>query len=671
MSQLNWGILGTGSIATNFSKGVARSKTGRLVAVASRSADKAHKFGDDLSIPNRHDSYEALLADPQVQIVYIATPHPMHVEWVIKAAEAGKHILVEKPIGLNFAEAMTAIEAARQADVFLMEAFMYRCHPQTLKLAELIRSNAIGRISLIHATFSFHWPRTFDPQSRLLANDLGGGGILDVGGYPISMARLIAGAAMGKEFEDPIELKAVGHLESTGVDGYAIASLKFPGEILAQCSAAVQSAQDSFVKVFGSEGSILVGDPWTPVREGGTVKINLSRRDKPPEEIAIDAAPLYAIEADNVAAHIARRQSPAMSWDDTLGNMRTLDQWRSQIGLVYEREKLAHLRPAARRPLSVRTDHPMKYGTIRGVNKPVSRIAVGSDFSSTQWREALAIFDDFFRRGGTLFDTAWLYGGNTPTNGDRVLGNWVNSRGLREKVVVLGKGAHTPLCNPRDMNSQLLETLERSGLGYLDIYMLHRDNPDVPVGEFVDALNQHKKAGRIRCFGGSNWSIPRIEQANDYAAKNGLEGMTVISNNLCLAEMIQAPWAGCIHSSDAQSRAWFTRTKTPLIAWSSQGRGFFLPGRAAPDKTDDRELVRCWYSPDNFKRLERANQMAAKRGVQAINIALAYVLCQPFPTFALIGPRRISETRSSLEALKIDLSPDELKWLNLEEGPKT
>jgi aryl-alcohol dehydrogenase-like predicted oxidoreductase len=103
-----------------------------------------------------------------------------------------------------------------------------------------------------------------------------------------------------------------------------------------------------------------------------------------------------------------------------------------------------------------------------------------------------------------------------------------------------------------------------------------------------------------------------------------------------------------------------------LISWSSQGRGFFLPGRASPNKTDDEEMVRCWYSPDNFRRLERANQMAAQRGVQPINIALAYVLCQPFPTFALIGPQQISETRSSLEALAIELSPDDLKWLNLE-----
>jgi predicted dehydrogenase/aryl-alcohol dehydrogenase-like predicted oxidoreductase len=664
--KLNWGILGAASIARNFVKGVVRSKTGRVVAVASRSMQKAQQFGDEFSIPNRHGSYEALLADAQVQIVYIATPHPMHVEWAIKAAEAGKHILVEKPIGLNFAEAMVAIEAARAADVFLMEAFMYRCHPQTARIVELVKSNAIGKLSVIDATFSFHFPRTFDAQSRLLSNALGGGGILDVGGYPVSMARLLAGAAAGKDFENPIDVKAVGHLEPTGVDGYSIACLKFPGDILAQLSAGVQSAQDSMVKIYGSEGSIFVAEPWTPVREGGTVKIILHRREQQPEEIEIEAQPLYAIEADAVAANLSHRQAPAMSWDDTLGNMRTLDQWRSQIDLVYESEELANLRPVSRRPPSVRSDQFMKYGRISAVQKPISRIGVGYGFGPRLWREALATFDDFFQCGGTLFDTAWQYGGQGPTNSDNTLGKWVTSRGVRDKTVVLGKGAHTPHCNPRDMSSQLLETLDRSGLGYLDIYMLHRDNPEVPVGEFVEALNEHKKAGRIRCFGGSNWSISRIEQANAYAAKNGLEGMTAISNNLCLAEMIQPPWAGCIHSSDAKSRAWFTRTQTPLISWSSQGRGFFLPGRASPNKTDDEEMVRCWYSPDNFRRLERANQMAAQRGVQPINIALAYVLCQPFPTFALIGPQQISETRSSLEALAIELSPDDLKWLNLE-----
>src|SRR5947207_8248822 len=131
----------------------------------------------------RRGSYDALLADAQVQAVYIATPHPLHAEWAIKSANARKHVLVEKPMGLNHAEAMAIVEAAIANDVFLMEAFMYRCHPQTRKLVQLLQSGAIGDVRVIHASFAFHWPKPWNPVSRLTSNALGGGGILDVGCY--------------------------------------------------------------------------------------------------------------------------------------------------------------------------------------------------------------------------------------------------------------------------------------------------------------------------------------------------------------------------------------------------------------------------------------------------------------------------------------------------------
>ena len=137
-TKLKWGLLASGRIANAFAKGVLASQNGQLVAVGSRSQEKADEFAKQYDIPNRHGSYEALLADPEVDAVYISTPHPGHAEWAIKAAEAGKHILCEKPITMNASQAMAVIEAARQNDVFLMEAFMYRCHPQTEKLRELL-----------------------------------------------------------------------------------------------------------------------------------------------------------------------------------------------------------------------------------------------------------------------------------------------------------------------------------------------------------------------------------------------------------------------------------------------------------------------------------------------------------------------------------------------------
>jgi len=661
-SKLRWGILGAGNIAKAFAKGLAGSQTGQLVAVGSRSQEKADKFGAEFGVKRCHGSYEALLADKDVQAVYIATPHPMHAEWAIKAAEAGKHILCEKPIGINHAEAMIMVEAAQRNDVFLMEAFMYRCHPQTAKLVELLKARTIGEVRMIRATFGFN--AGYDPESRLFKNALGGGGILDVGCYATSMSRLVAGVAMGKDFADPVEVKGCGHLvPETGVDGWTAATLKFPGEIVAQVATSIQLSLDSEVLIFGSEGTIRVPDPWIPARDGGTVKIFVSKGGKT-EEIAVETkVPLYGIEADTVAAHVAKRQapSPAMSWCDTLGNMKTLDAWREAAGVVYETEKFeACAAWHQTRPIAVRKDNRMKYGKIAGVAKQVSRLVMGVD-NITAMPHIFAVFDDFYERGGNTFDTAYIYGdGRCET----AIGQWVKKRGVREEVVILDKGAHTPYCTPEHLTSQLKESLERLQSDYMDIYMMHRDNLAVPVGEFVEVLNEHLRASRMRAFGGSNWTLERVEAFNAYAKKKGLKGFAAVSNNFSLARMVEPPWDGCMASSTPEFKAWHTRAQMPLMPWSSQAHGFFT--RASKEDRSEAELVRCWYADDNFQRLERARQTAKKRGVLPIQIALAYVLGQPFPTFPLIGPRSLAETRTSFGALDIDLGPEDRAWLNLE-----
>ena len=157
-----------------------------------------------------------------------------------------------------------------------------------------------------------------------------------------------------------------------------------------------------------------------------------------------------------------------------------------------------------------------------------------------------------------------------------------------------------------------------------------------------------------------------MDEANEYAAKNGLAGFTVLSNHMSLARMVEAPWAGCLAASDAESRKWLAERNMPLFPWSSQARGFFADGRAHPDDHSDPDLVRSWYSDDNFDRLTRVRQMAVNKGVPTITIALAYVLNQPNPTFPLIGPLTADETRSSMAALDVDMTPDDLAWLNLE-----
>jgi predicted dehydrogenase len=327
--KLRWGILGTGTIARKFARGLAESRTGALEAVASRSEETLRAFLADFPVRG-FATYEGLLADANVDIVYISTPHPMHAEWCVSAARAGKHILCEKPLTMNALEAAVVIEAARSAHVFLMEAFMYRCHPQTARLVELIREGSIGAVRLVQAEFSFR--ADWKPEGRLLNPALGGGGILDVGCYCVSMARLIAGVTQGLPFAEPVELKAVGQIGETGVDELAVAVLKFPGGMLAQVSTGVQMWLENSVRVWGETGHIVVPSPWIISRERGGSVLQLHRQDAAMEEIKIDAdRGIYAIEADAVAESIGAGESPAMSWADSYGNMRALDRWREGI----------------------------------------------------------------------------------------------------------------------------------------------------------------------------------------------------------------------------------------------------------------------------------------------------------------------------------------------------
>ncbi|MDH7602103.1 MAG: aldo/keto reductase [Armatimonadota bacterium] len=660
--KLRWGIISAGRISRVFAKNLADTETGELLAIASRTKEAADKFGDEFNVPRRYDSYQALLDDPDVDAVYISTPHPMHAEWAVKAADAGKHILCEKPLTLNFPEAMAVVEAARRNDVFLMEAFMYRCHPQTAKIVELIRSGALGEVKLIQATFSFQaW---YNPEGRYFNAWLAGGGIMDVGCYCTSMARLVAGAALGKPFAEPTDVKGAAHIGETGVDHYAVGILRFPNDILAQVSTGVFLNQENVVRIFGSEASLYIPTPWNCPEHCEMV---LSRKGQDPEVITVDSPKnSYVLEAELVARHIPDRQAPppAMTWDDTLGNMRTLDMWRAAVGLTYPMERLDAEWPTVdRKPLLVRPEAKMQYGEIAGVAKPVSRLVMGVMPAGVQFPlpHCSVLFDEFFARGGNAFDTAYIYGGGLS---DQILGKWIASRGVREKVVVIAKGAHTPHCDPENLTKQLLESLDRLQTDYVDIYLMHRDNPEIPVGEFVEVLNEHHKAGRIKAFGVSNWTIRRIEEANEYARAKGLVGLAAVSNNFSLARMIEPVWEGCIAASDPESRAWFERTQTPLLAWSSLARGFFVYGD--PQNTADQSMVRSWYSPDNFERLERAKKLAAEKGVEPVAIAMAYVLSQPFPVFALFGPATINEMNASMKGMQIRLTPEELRWLNLE-----
>lgn len=665
MTKLRWGILGTGNIARTLAEAIRASETSELTAVGSRTQEAAEKFGEEYEIPRRYGTYDGVLSDSNVDTVYISLPNHLHAEWTIKCAEAGKHILCEKPLAMNYPEAMAMVEAARTHGVFLMEAFMYRCAAQTQKIVEIIRGGALGDVRLIQASFSFDMGEKLDNIRQ--QNAVGGGGIMDVGCYTLSMARLIAGAAQARDFADPIELKGTAHIgKSSRVDEWAVAALRFPGDVLANLNCGNRVGTENVVRVYGSQGSLTIPNPWFPGRNAGdTSTLTLLRQGQAAEEITVPGGPgLYVAEVDTVAEHIGRGEapSPAMTLDDSVGQQKALDAWRAQVGLVFDGENTTALQqPISRRPLQVRQPTMMRYGQIPGIDKAVSRLVIGSMvIHKDRLPFSFALLDNFFEIGGNAIDTAYVYGGGRAEPG---VGAWINTRGLRDRVVLIAKGAATTQATPEIVTRELRESLDRLNVEYADLYLMHRDNPSVPVGEFVDCLHEHRQAGRIHAFGGSNWTPERLEAANDYAAERGILGFTASSPNFSLARWNEPMWADCVAASDAQSRAWYAKTHMPLLAWSSQASGLFT-GRFHPgDQAGD--VSRVWFNEGNWERLRRAEEVALRHGVTALQIALAYVLCQPLNIFALIGPQTLEETRTSARALEVELSPEELRYLDL------
>lgn len=337
---LGWGILSTGRIAGVFARDLPGSLLGQLVAVGSRSAESAERFAGEHGIDpeHAHGSIEALLSDDAVDAVYVASPHPMHCAGVVAALRAGKHVLCEKPIAMSLAELEAMQTAARENSRTLMEAWMYRCHPQTKRLVELVRDGSIGELRHIQGTFSF--AATYDPAGRLWNKALGGGGILDVGGYPLSYARLLAGVAQDRGFADPVTLAGVGVLHpESGVDTQASAVLQFAGGVTAAITCGTLAHQENVVRIYGTKGWVLVPSPYIVRRDAGPTELHLYRGDHATPEIITVSADrgTYAYEADAFAAAVqsGAAEVPECTRADSHGNLGGQLEWCRQLGLNY------------------------------------------------------------------------------------------------------------------------------------------------------------------------------------------------------------------------------------------------------------------------------------------------------------------------------------------------
>ena len=262
---------------------------------------------------------------------------------------------------------------------------------------------------------------------------------------------------------------------------------------------------------------------------------------------------------------------------------------------------------------------------------------------------AAGVLDEYVRLGGTTLDTARVYEGG---ESERALGDWLARQpsSVRERLVIVSKGAHPDgdrrRVTPEEIERDLRTSVELLG-GSVDVYLLHRDDPSVPVGTIVEALNGLREAGLIRGFGTSNWTTERIDEANAYAAAHGLEGFSISSQHLSLATQNEEHWPDTRSAGDRAIHDWHVRTQTPLLAWSSLARGYFA-GR------DDGDVARVYDSPANRERRRRARELGRRLGRSAAQVALAWVLHQPYPVYAAFGARTPQQVRERFGALEVD-----------------
>jgi predicted dehydrogenase len=306
---VKWGIVSTADINRKVIPGAHASAKVELVAVASRDQARAEAYAQEWEIPRAYGSYEELLADPEIEAVYISLPNTLHAEWSIKALEAGKHVLCEKPMSMHVADVEAAFDAAEKSGRILTEAFMYRHNPQTTRLRQLVDDGAIGDLRLVRSCFSYS---LYDTENIRLRSDVEGGSLMDVGCYCISGSRLLGGEpeqVFGQQFVGP-----------SGTDWVFTGTLRFPGDVLAQFDCGTALSERDELEAIGSDGSLFVDDPWHCVEP----VIEL-RRNGTVERIELEPDDSYRLEVENLSDAIRGAADPLLGRDDAVGQVRAID----------------------------------------------------------------------------------------------------------------------------------------------------------------------------------------------------------------------------------------------------------------------------------------------------------------------------------------------------------
>jgi predicted dehydrogenase len=308
-AAVKWGILSTADINRKVIPGMHASDKAELVAVASRDQSRADEYAREWEIERAYGSYDALLEDADVEAVYISLPNTLHCEWSIRAVEAGKHVLCEKPMSRHVDEVEAAFDAAERSGRILMEAFMYRHNPQTARLRQLVDEGAIGELRLVRSCFSYS---LYDEENIRLRTDVEGGSLMDVGCYCVSGSRLLAG--------EPEEVYGRQFVGSSGTDWVFTGSMRFPGDVFAQFDCGTALSERDELEAIGSDGSLFLDDPWHCVEP----VIEL-RRDGGAERIELEHVDSYTLQTENLSDAIRGTADPLLGRDDGVAQARAID----------------------------------------------------------------------------------------------------------------------------------------------------------------------------------------------------------------------------------------------------------------------------------------------------------------------------------------------------------
>lgn len=305
----------------------------------------------------------------------------------------------------------------------------------------------------------------------------------------------------------------------------------------------------------------------------------------------------------------------------------------------------------------------MRYRRFEPLARDLSVLVLGTaSYVDAPPDTSLELLDAWWELGGNTIDTARRYG-----NAETIVGRWLRERDRYGDAVVVTKGGHPELksgaqrVTPEEIDRDLEGSFAELGVDAVDLYLLHRDDPTRPAGEMIEHLDPLRRSGRIRALGASNWTTERLEEAAAFADAHDLAPFDCSSPGLSLAVPNEPPWPGCITIHDPADLAWYERTQLPVFAWSSQAAGFFAGVKGAN--------VRAYESGANDERLRRARQLGEEHGFTANQVALAWVLHQPFPIFALIGPATVDELHDSVRALELELTDEQVRWLDVAAPP--